>query len=392
MDCKTFALLLDVSPEERTPDQVAQMAAHAKTCEDCALLYMLQQDCSQLDAQEELPPEFTMGWRMKVRREEAMEEKQAKKRFNWQRMLATAAAVVFVFGGATLSYVNGWGLGAQGNKNNAQQYSRSAGGAQNGYFTSANMAAESSYDSAGGMVMMAKSTANTTAAQPAKIIRTIDYTIKTLQYDADFEALKELTTAHNGYVESLSVSGDTLNGEMRRAYFTLRIPSEQLDTFLSGAKSVGVATSYSEHTQDVSETYYDTEARLETQRAKLARLNELLSQATNMSDLIEIESAISDTQYQIDSYTGRLNGYDSRINNSYVYVTLQEMTDKDAAELPDVTFIERIVNAVTESVEGMGEFAVAAVVFVVAALPWCAVLAVAAIVVKLVRKKSRKKQ
>jgi len=391
MDCKTFALLLDALPEEREQEQTAQMNEHAKTCKECARLQLLHEDCRTLDAQEALPPEFTMGWRMKVRREEAMEEKQAKKRLNWQRLLATAAAIVFVFGGATLSYMNGWGLGAQGNKNSSQMYSRGANYVNNGYFTSSNTMEETSYDTAGGMVMMAKSTADTAAAQTAKIIRTIDYTIKTLNYEQDFETLKTLTAEHYGYVESLSVSGDTMNGEMRRAYFTLRIPTEQLDVFLGGAKSVGVATAYSEHTQDVSETYYDIEARLATQQAKLERLNELLSQATNMSDLIEIESAISDTQYQIDSYTGRLNGYDSRINNSYVYVTLQEMTDKDAAELPDVTFFERIANAVSESVEGMGEFAAAAVVFVVAALPWMAVLAVAMVIVKLVRR-SKKKQ
>ena len=75
------------------------------------------------------------------------------------------------------------------------------------------------------------------------------------------------------------------------------------------------------------------------------------------------------------------------------------MNNTPASERTHIGFFGRrnagkssIVNAVTESVEGMGEFAAAAVVFVVAALPWCAVLAVAAIVVKLVRKKSRKKQ
>ena len=69
MDCKTFALLLDVSPEERNAQQQKEMDEHMKVCPECAMLFALRQDCKTLHADEELPPEFTMGWRRKVRRE-----------------------------------------------------------------------------------------------------------------------------------------------------------------------------------------------------------------------------------------------------------------------------------------------------------------------------------
>ena len=404
MDCKTFALLLDVSPEERDPQQQRnepcpqrrirnaqqqkEMDEHMKVCPECAMLFALRQDCKTLHADEELPPEFTMGWRMKVRREEAMEMKQAKRRMNWQRLLSTAAAVVFVFAGATISYVNGWGM-PESNKTAGTLQAR---GVQSNYMLTGGAPMMDTYTANNESVMMTKSSSDGAAVQEAKIIRTINYAIKTNQYEADFAAIKELAAENGGYIESLSSSGDVMSGEMRYAHFTLRVPSDKLDAFLGSAKNVGVATSYSEHSEDVSSTYYDIAARLETQQAKMTRLNELLGQATNMSDLIEIESAISDTQYQIDRYTGQLKGYDSRINDSYVYVSLQEITSADMTEMDNVTLKERIVNAVKASVEAMGEFAQAAAVFAVAALPWCAVLAVIAIVIKIVRrtKKSEK--
>lgn len=384
MDCKTFALLLDVSPEERTKEQSQQMKQHASECAECAALLTLLEECKVLDTQEELPPEFTMGWRMKVRREEAMEKKRTKKQY-WQRALATAAAVVFVFGGAMVSYMNGWGLpeNENGTQNNYKQTRQALG---------ADLGANYAYQEAAStdsMVMTAKTTSTT--QREAKIIRTIDYTIKTQTFDTDYEKIQQMTADCGGFVESLSVSGDVMSGETRYAYFTLRIPTDQLEAFLGSAKTVGAATSYSEYTQDVSENYYDVEARLATAQAKMARLQELLAQATSMSDLIEIEGAISDTQYQIDAYMGQLNGYDSRINHSYVYVSLRELTAADAAELPDVSLSERIVNAVKDSIRGMGEFAEAAAVFIIAALPWCAVLAVAVVVIKLAHKAIKKK-
>lgn len=386
MDCKTFALLLDVSPEERGKEQMRQMLSHAARCPQCAALQTLLDDCKALDAQEEMPSEFTMGWRMKVRREEAMEKKRTTRQ-NWQRALATAAAVVFVFGGATLSYINGWGLPAGEQSSQAQYTARSSAAGSN---LTANYSYKESADADSVMLASAKTTDS--MQQEAKIIRTIDYTIKTQAFDADYEKIQQMAADCGGRVESLNVSGDVLSGDTRYAYFTLRIPAEKLEDFLSGAKTVGAATAYSEYTQDVSDTYYDIEARLATQQAKMERLNELLSQATTMSDLIEIESAISDTQYQIDRYQGQLNSYDSKINYSYVYVSLQELSDEAAAQLPDVSLGQRIVNAVKESVKGMGEFAEAAAVFVVAALPWCAVLAVVVIAVKIIRRVSRKKK
>ncbi|MBR6786460.1 MAG: DUF4349 domain-containing protein [Clostridia bacterium] len=388
MDCRTFALLLEVSPEERDPLQQQEMAAHAQQCPECAALLQVMQDMREMDEEEQLPPEFSMGWRMKIRGEEAMQQKRMKKQY-LMKMLATAAAVVLVFGGATLSYVNGWGLPGNKNENQQMMYSRTSasGGNVNGAYT---MKTSSMMDTAAEEAAPMLASGDMGAVQAAKIIRTIDYTIKTKTFDTDYEAIQQLALASGGYVESLNVYGDVLSGETRYAHFTLRIPAEKLQEFIGKANTVGAATAYSEHMQDVSADYYDTAARLETQQAKMERLNELLSQATSMTDLIEIESAISDTQYQIDRYTGQLNYFDSKVNYSYVYVSLQELSDADAVELPDVTLGERIVNAVKESVRDMGEFAEAAIVFMLAALPWCAVLAVIVIVIKMVRRAKKK--
>ncbi|MBR5232029.1 MAG: DUF4349 domain-containing protein [Clostridia bacterium] len=390
MDCKTFASLLDVSQEALQPEQKRGMEEHARECEECAARLTLQADCAAMDAREELPDEFTMGWRMKIRREEAMEQKRLRMQ-GFKKILATAAAVVFVIGGAAVSGMNGWGLPEAAKPNTAIRYtSDTAARSAQTYGFSANSAAGAD----GAVMLKSVSTSDTVsenAVQTPKIIRTIDYTIKTKAFDADYEKILEMTRQFGGYVESLNASGDVMNGDLRYAYFTLRIPSDKLDDFIGSAKTVGAATAYSEYTQDVSDNYYDIETRLATQEAKMQRLNELLLMATDMEDLIVIENAISETQYQIDRYMGQLKGYDSRITNSYVNVTLRELSDDAVLELPETTLGQRIVNAVKTSVKGMGEFISDAAVFLMAALPWCAALCVIVIVVKVIRRKTKKK-
>ena len=87
-----------------------------------------------------------------------------------------------------------------------------------------------------------------------------------------------------------------------------------------------------EYLDDVSEAYYDQESRLTTQRTKLERLQELLRQAQDMEDIITIESAISETELEIEFLTGSLRKYDSQINYSTITLSLREVYRREERE------------------------------------------------------------
>ena len=82
---------------------------------------------------------------------------------------------------------------------------------------------------------------------------------------------------------------------------------EKLDELLAGAEGYGRVISRTETAEDVTESYQDTAARLATQQAKMERLQALMNDTASLSDLLELESAIADTQYTIDSLQSRLN-------------------------------------------------------------------------------------
>ena len=58
--------------------------------------------------------------------------------------------------------------------------------------------------------------------------------------------------------------------------------------------------------------------RLKTQQDKMTRLLELIKQATDVSDLLEIESEVADTQYEIDSLQSSLLTIDRDVDKSAV--------------------------------------------------------------------------
>ena len=141
----------------------------------------------------------------------------------------------------------------------------------------------------------------------AKIIYTADMDLETTGFDDAAAALSALTADCGGYYESSSLS----NSGDRVARYTIRVPADRYREFISRAGEVCHLLEKHEHAEDVSEVYYDTAGRLETQQAKLARLRELLDQAENMEDIIALESAVSETEEQIDWRSGQLGRYDS---------------------------------------------------------------------------------
>ena len=161
----------------------------------------------------------------------------------------------------------------------------------------------------------------------AKLIRRAELHIQTEQFDQSREALNKLVGDCGGYFESASVYG----GSRRDAYasrsgeYVVRVPSEKFSQFFSGAGDLGYVTNSTESSEDVGTQYYDLEARLKTQRTKQDRLLALLEKAETMEDIIALESALSEVEYQIESYSSELNRYDELIGFSTFRIYLSEV-------------------------------------------------------------------
>ena len=148
--------------------------------------------------------------------------------------------------------------------------------------------------------------------------------------------------------------------------------------------------SRTETAEDVTESYQDTAARLATQQAKMERLQALMNDTASLSDLLELESAIADTQYTIDSLQSRLNSTDSQVNYATVDVSLREESAAEAVTTREKSLGERVLAGLQTGWETFAGFMKDMVVFLSAALPYLAAVAILTIMVRLIcRKKER---
>lgn len=190
-----------------------------------------------------------------------------------------------------------------------------------------------------------------------KIIRTATLFIQTTEFDAAVAALGKLTEAHGGYYETAEISAGGYHDKYasRTAYYVVRIPKENYNAFRDGTGGIGHVYNMSESSQDVGEAYYDTEARLATLTTKRDRLLALLEKAEYMEDIISLENALADVQYQIDMHTSALRKYDSLIGFSTFHIRLNEVVE--ITEDPGVkeSFGSRLLASLKAGFRNFGE-------------------------------------
>jgi hypothetical protein len=192
-----------------------------------------------------------------------------------------------------------------------------------------------------------------------KLIKSANYNLESTEFDASVAALEALTAQFGGYVQDSSVSGGMSmysSYQMKSAYYTLRVPSSDFDALLQSIGNVGNIVSKSSNTQDITDAYYDTETRVKTVKIKIERLTALLQDAENMENIIQLENALSDATYELESLTGTLKNFDRQVDYSVVTVYLQEVVKvSDPVKPPPVTLGERISNAFLNGYEGAVE-------------------------------------
>ncbi len=347
---------------------------------------------------------FEKNWREAVRREE---QTQMKNRKNiWLKtVLPIAAALVLILGAGWAGDVMD-SYDAVSDRQEARSaklmantsYSAASGSSLAGTYGAVEeyAVAESadygvSYDTAASTVTAANGSMEIAAQDNRKLVRTVDISLRTEHFDEDSAAIQALLAQYGGYVENFYLSGEAGSTYGRTANLTMRVPSEHLDAFVTGVAGFGKVLSRSETTEDMTEQYTDNETRIKTLNTKMERLLSLLSQAEEVSDILEIESEIADTQYQLDRYQSRQLNIDRRVDMSYVYVNLTEAVVQDNVDDEELTLGQRLSAAFEASIEGLGRFARNLLVFLVMALPVIVPVAVIVVIILLVRRSRKAK-
>lgn len=250
-------------------------------------------------------------------------------------------------------------------------------------------AADMAVNSASGMTGASES-GSTALPEGRKWIITIDMNVETNDLDALMESLDEHINTLGGYVEDQNIhNGSTYSSRRyRNANLTVRIPDENVDKFTEEVTGIANVVSQNLSREDITLKYVSTSSRVTALETEQARLLELLEQAETMEDLLEIEARLTDVRYELENYASQLRLYDNQIDYATIYLYIDEVQEYTPVEEP--TFLERITEGFSDSLEGLGEGIVDFIVWIITSSPYLVVFGVLALVVVLLVKRIRK--
>lgn len=226
----------------------------------------------------------------------------------------------------------------------------------------------------------------TTLPENRKWIITVHMDAETEDLDALLPSLEETIASLDGYVEDQELyNGSTYSSRRHRnANLTIRIPAGKVDAFANEVSGLANVVSKTLNRDDITLTYVATESKVTALKTEETRLLELLAQAENMSDLLEIEARLSDVRYELERYTSQLRLYDNQVDYATIYLFINEV--QEYTPVVEKTVWERIRDGFKSSISGVAEGFVDVFVWITANSPylvvWGLILAGGIILVK----------
>lgn len=160
-------------------------------------------------------------------------------------------------------------------------------------------------------------------AENRKLIRNAELDLQVTSYETAVQRLTNLATEEHGFVATQN-SSKLPNGKLQGTV-VIKIPPDNLDRLLQKARDLGELKNQTVVSEDVTKTYFDTDARLRNAKRMEERLLEMLQKNTGkVSDLLQVEKELGRVREEIEKMQGELKYYDALVQYATITILLAE--------------------------------------------------------------------
>lgn len=232
-----------------------------------------------------------------------------------------------------------------------------------------------------------------------KLIRTVNLSVETKEFDQLMDTLQEQILKLGGYVENMDTyNGSTYYGysETKRATIVVRMPKDEMQGFLDTVSGICNIVRRSENVEDVTLAYVDMESRKSALRTEQERLLTFLEQAETIEEIITLEDRLTDVRYELEKMESQLRTYDNKIEYGTIYLDIEEVQELTPVEIEEETAWERIVNGFTANLQDVGDgltdFGIGLVIRIPYMVVWAVVIGLIVLMIKLIIRGSKKRK
>jgi hypothetical protein len=190
-----------------------------------------------------------------------------------------------------------------------------------------------------------------------KIIKTANLTIEIKDYQKYSELIKTSVKHLGGYVATEEQNESDYKIENN---LVIKVPVEKFDEslnkLLSDKEKVIVKKISSE---DVTGEMVDVKSRMEAKKQVRSRYLDLLKQARNMEEILQVQSEINNIQVDIESAAGRVQYLAQSSAYSTIHLNFFQVLNPNASDNKKPSYGFRIVDSFKNGLQWMGELLIA---------------------------------
>jgi len=203
------------------------------------------------------------------------------------------------------------------------------------------------------------------------VVRDTSVSLQVINVSQTIERIEQIATDAEGYlVEShLSIPEGAASGTI-----TIRLPVEKRGEVLSSLKRLAIkVVSESVTGRDVTDQYFDLEARLAVLNKTKEKFEEILDRAVTVQDLLNVQRELVNLQSQIDSFKGQQTylAQTAKLTKITVYLATDEFAlpyTPDQLWRPEVIF-KSAVRSLVSILQMVGTLLIWIVIFAPIWLP-----------------------
>ena len=218
-----------------------------------------------------------------------------------------------------------------------------------------------------------------------KIQRNANISIEVKNLDESISKLNEIILLLNAEIISSNKGG--MDFGQPYANIRIRVLSGNLDSAINEFKKLSTKIiSENIYTNDVTEEFIDTEARLKIMRSTEDRFNSLLLKSETVEEIIQVEKELMRIRGDIESLEGRLNYLSKTTDTSEVNLNLNE-------QIPITGESWKINDSFTSALQNLSSFAKWLADFIINIIVFIPAIIVIALIIIFLRKliKNKKK-
>ena len=226
-----------------------------------------------------------------------------------------------------------------------------------------------------------------TVAPPEKFLAIdVSYGVEVDDISKGINDVVALSDRHGGqiYERSINVTDDRSS----TASFVIKLPPENVEAAIDALDAIGVRRTASQGTEDVTTQVVDIDARLVTAQASLDRVRKLLEAATDLGQVLSLESQLTERETLVEQYTAMKRALSNRVSLATLRVQLSLSPEPASTQVEPKDDKPTIGHAFRSGWKGFVNVLAAIMIFIGYTAPFLVIAALgAAILIPLSRRR-----